>query len=89
MSTISIDGTDYPTESFSNEARAEMISMQACDQKITALQSDLAIARTARNAYAGALKDLLPKLMIEVETEPKPKPIPKPKPKAKAKAKTN
>ena len=87
MSTISINGTDYPTDSLSNEARSKLISMQACDQKITALQSDLAIATTARNAYAAALNDLLPVLTIEVETEPKPKP--KPKAKAKAKAKTN
>ena len=34
MSTIAIDGTDYPTDSLSDEARSELISMQACDQKI-------------------------------------------------------
>ena len=87
MSTISINGTDYPTDSLSNEARSELISMQACDQKITALQSDLAIATTARNAYAAALKDLLPVLTIEVETKPKAKA--KAKTKTKTKTKTN
>tara|TARA_B100000795_G_scaffold212092_1_gene165743 strand:- start:753 stop:1010 length:258 start_codon:yes stop_codon:yes gene_type:complete len=85
MSTIAIDGTDYPTDSLSDEARSELISMQACDQKITALKSDLAIATTARNAYAYALKNLLPKLTIEVETTP----APKVKAKTKAKIKTN
>ena len=47
--------------------------MQICDQKIATLQPDLAIAQTARNAYANALNSLLPK--------------PAPKAKAKAKAK--
>jgi len=45
--------------------------MQTCDQRIAALQIDLAIAETARNAYTNALKNLLPKAA----------------PKAKAKAK--
>ena len=85
MSTISINGTDYPTDSLSDEARSELISMQACDQKITALQFDLAITTTARNAYANALQGLLPKLTIEVETKPKPKA----KAKTKTKTKTN
>lgn len=49
--------------------------MQVCDQKIATLQTDLAIAQTARNAYASALNGLLPKA------------APKAKAKSKAKAK--
>ena len=75
MSTITIDGTDYDSESLSSEAKAELMSMQVCDQKIAALQTDLAIAQTARNAYASALNGLLPKA------------APKAKAKSKAKAK--
>ena len=71
MSTITIDGTEYAEEALSNEAKAELVSMQVCDQRIATLQTDLRIAQTARNAYASALKGLLPKAA----------------PKAKAKAK--
>ena len=76
MSTITIDGTEYPEEALSNEAKAELVSMQVCDQRIATLQTDLGIAQTARNAYANALKGLLPKAAA-----------PKAKAKAKAKAK--
>ena len=61
MSTITIDDIAYAEDDLSNEAKAELGSMQICDQKIAALQTDLAIAQTARNAYANALKNLLPK----------------------------
>ena len=61
MSTITIDGTEHAEEALSKEAKAELVSMQVCDQRIATLQTDLAIAQTARNAYANALKSLLPK----------------------------
>jgi hypothetical protein len=73
MSTITIDDIAYAEDDLSNEAKEELGSMQICDQRIAALQTDLRIAQTARNAYANALKSLLPK------------PAPKAKPKAKAK----
>jgi hypothetical protein len=71
MSTITIDGIAYAEGDLSDEAKEELGSMQVCDQKLAALQIDLAIAQTARNAYATALNKLLPKAA----------------PKAKAKAK--
>ena len=71
MSTITIDDIAYDEDALSDEAKAELGSMQVCDQRIAALQTDLRIAQTARNAYANALKSLLPKAA----------------PKAKAKAK--
>ena len=73
MSTITIDDIAYAESDLSNEAKEELGSMQICDQRIAALQTDLRIAQTARNAYANALKNLLPKAA--------------PKAKAKAKAK--
>ena len=75
MSTITIDDVAYAEDALSNEAKEELGSMQVCDQRIAALQTDLRIAQTARNAYANALKVLLPKA------------VPKAKAKAKAKAK--
>jgi len=76
MSTITIDGTEYAEESLSSEAKAELVSMQVCDQRVATLQIDLRIAQTARNAYASALKGLLPKAAA-------PKAAAKPKAKAK------
>jgi len=61
MSTITIDGVAYSEEALSNEAKAELVSMQMCDQRIATLQTDLAIAQTARISYAAALNSLLPK----------------------------
>ena len=61
MSTITIDDIVYAEDELSNEAKEELGSMQICDQKIATLQTDLAIAQTARNAYANALNGLLPK----------------------------
>lgn len=72
MSTITIDDIDYAEDALSDEAKAELLNMKVCDQRIATLQTDLAIAQTARNAYANALKGLLPKAAA---------------PKAKAKAK--
>jgi len=61
MSTITIDDVAYAEDALSDEAKAELGSMQICDQRIATLQTDLAIAQTARNAYAVALNSLLPK----------------------------
>ncbi len=60
MSSITIDGKDYELEALSDQAKAQLMSLRACDQKIQQLQMDLAIAQTARNAYANALKAALP-----------------------------
>jgi len=62
MSTITIDDIAYGEADLSKEAKEELGSMQVCDQRIAALQTDLAIAQTARNAYAVALNGLLPKV---------------------------
>lgn len=61
MPKITIDEKDYELDGFSAEAKAQLESMLAADTKIAELQRDLAIVQTARNAYAIALKDLLPK----------------------------
>ena len=59
MSDITIDGVEYDSESLSDEAKAQIGSLQATEQKIAQTQQDLAILQTARNAYAAALKDIL------------------------------
>jgi len=61
MTTITIDEKEYALDSLSDEAKAQIRSIQVVDQKIGDLNTQLAIMNTARNAYAQALQSLLPK----------------------------
>jgi hypothetical protein len=58
--TIKIDDQEYDIESLSDDAKKQIISMRVADQEIIALNHKLAIAQTARNAYAAAVRDCLP-----------------------------
>ena len=60
MPTITIDNQPYDLASLSPEAKAELQMLQATEQEIARLNLQLAIAQTARNAYAQALKQKLP-----------------------------
>ena len=62
MPTIKIDNVDYDTETLSNEAKAQLASIQFVDNEIARLQGQLAAMQTARNAYGNALSSLLPVL---------------------------
>lgn len=59
--TLTIDGTDYNVADLSENARNQVMNLRVTDQEISRLQQQLAIAQTARTAYANALKDELPK----------------------------
>ena len=59
MSIIRIDEIEYETDLLTEEAKAQLLSVQHTDQKIAELQRDLAIAQTARGSYANALRELL------------------------------
>jgi trans-aconitate methyltransferase len=61
MPIIKIDNVDYDTDKLSDEAKAQLISMQFCDQELARLQAQAAAYQTARLAYANALKQALPK----------------------------
>lgn len=61
MANVKIDGKDYDTDALSDEARDNMQNIRFCDQRLQELQRELAIVQTARNAYATALKNALPK----------------------------
>lgn len=61
MSTITIDNKEYKLEELSDDAKAQIGSIQVVDQKISDLNAELAIMQTARNAYAQAVISLLPK----------------------------
>ncbi len=53
---ITIDDKEYDDDQLSDEARAQLVSIRVVDQEIAALEQKMAIAKTARNAYAKALK---------------------------------
>ncbi len=59
MATITIDGKEYELDQLSENARAQLIMLQAAEGEMRRLQQLLAIAQTARNAYAQALKAAL------------------------------
>ena len=61
MPTIKIDDKDYDIDQLSKEAKQQLEMLAATDAKLRELQHDLAITQTARNAYARALGELLPK----------------------------
>ena len=61
MPTIKIDNKDYDTDIFSDDAKNQLMNLNICDQEIQSLQARLAIAQTARLAYARALSAALPK----------------------------
>lgn len=58
---ITVDGKEYLIDSLSDEAKAQLGSLNVTDQKIVDLQQEIAIMQTARNAYAQALAAALPK----------------------------
>ncbi|PVX82149.1 DUF6447 family protein [Paraburkholderia unamae] len=60
MSTIIIDDIAYDLTALSEAAKQQLTNVQAADAEIQRLQAQLAIATTARAAYARALKNALP-----------------------------
>ena len=56
---ITIDGQTYDLNTLSDEAKAQIASIQAVDIKLNELRRDTAFVMTARNSYAQALKKSL------------------------------
>jgi hypothetical protein len=62
MTTISIDDKQYEFESLSDEAKAQLASIQFVDSELARLQAKAAALQTARMAYSKALQEALPTL---------------------------
>jgi len=62
MPTIKIDDKDYDLDQLSNEAKAQLASLQFVDAELARLQGQAAALQTARMAYAEALQAALPAL---------------------------
>jgi len=56
MAKIIIDEKEYETDDMSDEAKAQLQSLQFVDNEIAREQSKIAALQTARNAYAQALQ---------------------------------
>ena len=65
---FNIDGQNYDLNKLSDEAKAQIASIQAVDAKLNELKRDTAIIMTARNMYVQALK----KSLEHVQPEPTP-----------------
>lgn len=65
---FNIDGQNYDLNKLSDEAKAQIASIQAVDAKLNELKRDTAIVMTARNMYVQALK----KSLEQVQPEPAP-----------------
>ncbi len=56
---ITIDGNEYEVAKLSDTAKAQIMNVRSTDQEIERLRRLLAIAQTARLAYARALSEEL------------------------------
>ncbi|MDX1668453.1 MAG: DUF6447 family protein [Limnobacter sp.] len=60
MAKITIDGKEYEYDTLADEAKQQLNNLRVADQKIQALQQELAMIQTARAAYASTLLKHLP-----------------------------
>lgn len=56
MANITLDGQEYETDEMSEEARSTLASVQYVEQQLQKKRNEVSIAKTARAAYAQALK---------------------------------
>ena len=59
MANLKIDGKSYDLDTLSQEVKGQLAALRQCDQKINSWNMDIAIAQTARGAYAAELNLLL------------------------------
>ena len=59
MATITIDGIEYNTDTLSDSAKAQVVSLQFVQQELARLEAQIAVYRTAEAGYAKALKEEL------------------------------
>ena len=57
---INIDGKEYSLSDLSDQAKAQVVSLQVVDAELQRMQRQAGIYQTARNAYLAALRQALP-----------------------------
>ena len=63
MANINIDGKEYDIDALPPEVKGQLAALQQCDQKIKSWNMNIALAQTARGAYAAELNLLLEKVV--------------------------
>ena len=61
MTTVTIDSKEYEFEALSEDAKHQFNNLQFVDRKLAELNAEAAVYQTARNGYAKALQEALPK----------------------------
>jgi len=61
MPKITVDGIEYNSEDLSENGKAQLASLQFLEVQMKKLKAEIAVYQTARNSYAGALKNELEK----------------------------
>lgn len=64
MPKITVDHKDYDLETLSDEAKAQLSSLQFVDAELARLKAQMAVLQTARIAYGNALAAALPALPL-------------------------
>ena len=64
MASIKIDGKEYDIDSLPQEVKSQFAALQQCDQKINSWNMNIALAQTARGAYAAELNLLLEQVEV-------------------------
>ena len=64
MPTITIDNKEYDLDHRSDDAKAQLQSLQFVDSELARLNAKSAVLQTARNAYIKALQAALPALPV-------------------------
>lgn len=59
MTVIKIDDKEYDLDQLSDEAKAQLTSLQFVDSELQRLGAQVAVLRTARMAYSKVLNDEL------------------------------
>ena len=59
MTTLNIDGENYNVEDLSDDAKAQIQSIQFVDRELTQLKMQAAVLQTARAGYCKALAEML------------------------------
>lgn len=60
MPTVTINNQSYDADSLSDDAKAQLTSVQFVDSELQRLNAQIAVLRTARTAYGNALQAALP-----------------------------
>ena len=56
MPKITVDGMEYNTEDLSDNAKAQIASLQFLEAQMAKIKSEIAVYETAKSAYIHALK---------------------------------